>query len=115
MEEESSRSARANERDKRNASFQTQDEFFKALREMSRDWTACATAEVELRLKLSKKLIAAQSVPDAVKAYGEWLSEEMGARAEDARRMLSHGQKPMDTGSRFLSHGWVNPGATTWP
>lgn len=30
-----------------NASFQVQDELFNTLQEMSRDWTARATAEVE--------------------------------------------------------------------
>jgi hypothetical protein len=60
---------------------------------MNRDWMARATAEVELGLKLSKKLTDAHSVPDAVAAYQEWLNEEMGARAEDARLLLSNGQK----------------------
>jgi len=46
---------------------------------------ARATAEIELSLKLSKKIEAADSVPDALAAYQEWLNEEMGARAEDAR------------------------------
>jgi hypothetical protein len=36
---------------------------------MSRDWMGRATAEVELGLKLSKKLTAAHSVPDAITAY----------------------------------------------
>ena len=74
-------------------------EFFNTLQEMRRDWMARATAEVELSLKLSKKLTAADSVPDAVAAYQEWLNEEMGARAEDARLLMSNGQKFMDTTS----------------
>ena len=60
-------------------------EFFSTLQEMRRDWMARATAEIELSLKLSKKLTAADSVPDAVAACQEWLNEEMSARAEDAR------------------------------
>jgi hypothetical protein len=55
-----------------NASFQIQSEFINALQEMSREWMARATAEVELGLKLSKKLSAAHSVPDAIAAYQEW-------------------------------------------
>jgi hypothetical protein len=88
-------------------------EFFNTLQEMRRDWMARATAEVELSLKLSKKLEAADSVPDAVAAYQEWLNEEMGARATDARLLMSSGQKFMDTTSRFLSSGWTNVGMTT--
>ena len=69
-------------------------EFFSTLEEMSREWMARATAEVELSLKLSKKLTDAHSVPDAVAAYQEWLNDEMGARAEDARLLC-----PMDKSS----------------
>jgi hypothetical protein len=92
---------------------QAGSEFFNTLQEMSRDWMVRATAEVELSLKLSKKLTAAHSVPDAFAAYQEWLNEEMGARAEDARLLMSNGQKFMDTSSRFLSSGWTNAGMTT--
>jgi len=88
-------------------------EFFNTLQEMSRDWMARATAEVELGLKISKKLTAAHSVPDAVAAYQEWLSEEMNARAEDARLLMSNGQKFMDASARFLSSGWTSTGMTT--
>ena len=88
-------------------------EFFNTLQEMRRDWMARATAEIELSLKLSKKLEAANSVPDALAAYQEWLNEEMGARAEDARLLMSNGQKFTDATSRFLSSGWTNVGMTT--
>jgi hypothetical protein len=74
---------------------------------------ARATSEVELGLKLSKKLSAAHSVPDAIAAYQEWLSEEMAARSEDANRLLSNGQKFMDTSTRLLSNGWMSTGTTT--
>ena len=74
---------------------------------------ARATAEVELSLKLSKKLTA-HSVPDAVAAYQEWLNDEMSARAEDARLLMSSGQKSMDTTSRFLSSGWTKRRRVCW-
>src|SRR6516225_1473703 len=80
-------------------------EFFNTLQEMRRDWMARATAEIELSLKLSKKLTAADSVPDALAAYQEWLNEEMGARR---RRTSADGQKFTDATSRFLSSGWTN-------
>ena len=88
-------------------------EFFSTLEEMRRDWMARATAEIDLSLKLSKKLTDADSVPDAVAAYQEWLNEEMGARAEDAPLLMSNGQKFTDATSRFLSSGWTNVGMTT--
>ena len=92
---------------------QAGSEFFNTLEEMSRDWMTRTTAEVELGLKLSKKLTAAHSVPDAVAAYQEWLNEEMGARAEDARLLMSSGQKFVDASSRFLSSGWTSASTTT--
>ena len=88
-------------------------EFFNTLQETHRDWMARATAEIELSLKLSKKLTTADSVADAVAACQEWLNEEMGARAGDARMLMSNGQKFMNTTSRFLSSGWTNVGMTT--
>jgi hypothetical protein len=91
----------------------TGSEFFNALQEMSRDWMGRATAEVELGLKLSKKLSAAHSVPDAVAAYQEWLSDELGARAEDARLLMSNGQKLMDASSRLLSNNWTSASTST--
>ena len=91
----------------------TGSEFFDALREMNSDWIARATAEVELGLKLSKSLSSAHSVPDAITAYQEWLSEEMSARAEDARLLMSNGQKFMDTSSRLLTNTWTSGSTST--
>jgi hypothetical protein len=105
MPTEESRPARSTSR--------TGSEFFNALQEVSRDWMGRATAEVELSLKLSKKLTAAHSVPDALTAYQEWLSEEINARAEDARLLMSNGQKIMDASSRLLSSNWTSSSMST--
>jgi hypothetical protein len=88
------------------AALEAQGHFIKTLEEMSRDAMACASAEIERGLKLSKKLTAAQSVSDAVSAYQEWLSEEMAARSEEARRFMSNTQTFMTSGSRAFSNGW---------
>jgi Phasin protein len=93
------------------ASFQAQGEIFKTLQEISREWMARTTAEVELGLKLSQKLTAVHSVPDAIAAYQEWFGKVMGARVEEARRLMSIGQTLMDASSRLLSNGWMS--ATT--
>src|SRR5690348_6650660 len=70
------------------AALDDQSHFLKTLEEMTREAFACATAEVERGLKLSKQLSSAHSVSDAMAAYQEWLSEEMSARSEDARRLM---------------------------
>ena len=92
---------------------QAGSDFFNTLEEVRRDWMKRATAEVELSLKLSKKLTDAHSVPDAVAAYQEWLNDEMGARAEEARLLMSSGQKFVDASSRFLSSSWTSASTTT--
>ena len=89
------------------AALEAQSHFIKTLEEMSREAMACATAEIERGLKLSKKLRASQSVSDAVAAYQEWLSEEMTARSEDARRFMSNTQSFMTSGSKAFSNGWT--------
>jgi sugar-specific transcriptional regulator TrmB len=91
------------------ATLQAQNEFFKTLEEMNREVTSCVTAEVERGVKLSTKLSAARALPDALAAYQEWLSEEMNARSEDARRVMANSQKFMTTSTRLLSNGWDHP------
>jgi hypothetical protein len=93
--------------------MEAQNQFLKTLEEMSREAMACATAEIERGLKLSKKLSAAHSVSDAVAAYQEWLSEEMTARSEDARRFMSNSQSFMTTSSKALTNGWSGVGMNT--
>jgi negative regulator of replication initiation len=88
------------------AAMDAQNHFIKTLEEMSREAMACASAEIERGLQLSKKLSAAQSISDAVAAYQEWLSEEMTARSEDARRFMSNSQAFMTNGSKAFSNGW---------
>lgn len=89
-------------------------EFFDIIRANNRNWTGRASIEVELGLKLSKDLSAAHSVPDAIAAYQVWLDERMGAYAEDARRLMSDGQKFINASYRLLSKDleerrWATP------
>jgi hypothetical protein len=88
------------------ATLQAQNEFVKTCEEMSREVMSRASAEIELGLKLSQKLSAAHSLPDVMSAYQEWLSAEMSARSEDARRFMTNSQKFMATSTRLLSNGW---------
>jgi len=92
------------------AAVHAQEELVKAFEDVGREIMSCATAEMERGLKLSKKLTGAQSVSDALAAYQEWLSEEMSARSEDARRFMTHGQKFMSAGTRAVSNGWSGIG-----
>jgi len=87
---------------------EVQNEFARTLDVMNRAAMSRATAEVELGLKLSQKLGAARSPSDALTAYQEWLTEEMKARAEDARQFMANCQRLMTEGTRFLSNGGSN-------
>jgi hypothetical protein len=80
-------------------------EFFNILRENNRNWTGRASIEIQIGLKLTKNLSDAHSVTDAINAYQEWLNEEIGVYAEDARRLMSHGQKFINASSRLLLNG----------
>jgi sugar-specific transcriptional regulator TrmB len=95
------------------ATLQAQNEFLKTLEEMNREVMSRMAAEVERGVKLSTKLSAARSLPDAAAAYQEWMSEEMNARSEDARRFMDNSQKFMNTSTKFLSNGWSGVGMST--
>jgi hypothetical protein len=95
------------------AALEVQNEFLKTFAEMSREVMSCAAAEVELSLKLSKRLSAARSLPDAIAAYQEWLSEEINARSEDARRFMTKSQKFMANSTRVFSNGGSGVGMST--
>jgi len=88
------------------ATRQVEEEFLKTIEEMNRAVMSRATAELELGLKLSQKLTAARSLPDAMAACQEWLSEEMNARSDDARRFMTNSQKFMTTSTRLFSSSW---------
>jgi Phasin protein len=95
------------------AALEAQKEFLKTFEEMSREVMSRAAAEIELGVKLSKKLSAARSIPDAVAAYQEWLSDEMNARSEDARLFMVNSQKFMTSSTRAFSSGWSGAGMST--
>jgi phosphoenolpyruvate-protein kinase (PTS system EI component) len=95
------------------AALEAQKEFLKTFEEMSREVMSRAAAEIELGVKLSKKLSAARSIPDAVAAYQEWLSDEMNARSEDARLFMVNSQKFMTSSTRAFSSGWSGAAMST--
>lgn len=85
-------------------------ELFKTLRDIGRSWIERVSAQAERGSKLSKNLIAVDSVPAAIAVCQEWMTTEIDARAEDARQFMSDGQRLMDTGARLLANGWTSAG-----
>ncbi len=86
-----------------NAGLRMQKQMFEVFEVIGREWFARATSKAELAFKLPHKLTAANSVPDAVSAYQEWLGEWINMFGEDSRRFMSDSQKIMDTGVRCLT------------
>src|SRR5262249_7776564 len=80
-----------------------QTEMFEGLHDISRDWVARATSEAEFAFQLPNKLSAAQTVPDALTAYHQWLNEWMSMSSEDSRRRVADGQRIMDKSVRCFA------------
>jgi hypothetical protein len=83
--------------------LRVQTEMLGLLSEIGQEWFARATSEAELAFKLPNKLTAARTVPDAISAYQEWFGEWMNMRGEDSRRLISDGQRIVETGVRCFA------------
>jgi hypothetical protein len=86
-------------------------EMFEVLHDVGRDWLNRAASEAEFALNLPNKLTAAQTVPAALSAYQEWLSEWMSMISEDGRHFIADGQKIVDRSVSCFADR--SPGAAT--
>jgi hypothetical protein len=86
------------------AGLRLQKEMFEVLSRVGRDWFARATSEVELASTLPNKLTAVRSVPDALSAYQEWLSEWTNRCGEDSYRIVSDSQKIINASVRCFGN-----------
>ena len=93
------------------AALRLQIEMFEVLHDVGRDWLKRAASEAEFALNLPNKLTAAQTVPAALSAYQEWLSEWMSMISEDGRHFIADGQKIVDRGVSCFADR--SPGAAT--
>jgi hypothetical protein len=85
------------------AGLRLQKEMFEVLSSIGREWFARATSEVELASRLPNKLTEAQSVPDALSAYQQWLSEWMNMCGEDSYRIVSDSQRIISASVRCFA------------
>jgi hypothetical protein len=92
-----------------NVGLRMQTEMFDTLKTIGNQWLERRTHEAELALNLPNRLAGARTLPDAVAAYQEWLSEWLAMCNEDGRRFVSDGQKIVATGVRCFTS--VSPGA----
>jgi hypothetical protein len=87
-----------------NAGLRMQTEMFDTLQTIGRHWMERRSCEAELALNLPNRLAGARTLPDAVAAYQEWLSEWVAMCNEDSRRFVADGQKIVATGMRCFTN-----------
>jgi len=92
-----------------NAGMRMQTEMFDTLQTIGHQWLERKTHEAELAFNLPNRLAGARTLPDAVSAYQEWLSEWLAMCNEDSRRFVTDGQKIVATGVRCFTN--ISPSA----
>jgi hypothetical protein len=92
-----------------NAGMRMQTEMFDTLQTIGHQWLERKTHEAELAFNLPNRLAGARTLPDAVSAYQEWLSEWLAMCNEDSRRLVTDGQKIVATGVRCFTN--ISPSA----
>jgi hypothetical protein len=78
------------------AALRLQTEMFEVLHDVGRNWLERAASDAELALDLPHKLTSAQTVPAALSAYQDWLSQWMSRVSEDGRSFIADSQKIVD-------------------
>jgi hypothetical protein len=86
------------------AMLDAQKQLLGAYEEASRAWLARMQSEVDLWTGLAAKLTATRSVPEAVPAYQECVSQRIKMAAEDSQRLAEECQKGMNRISQVMSN-----------
>jgi Phasin protein len=87
------------------AMINMQKELLEAYEQASRTWLARVKSEADLWSELATKLAATRSVPDALGAYQECVTQRMQLAAEDGRRLFEECQKITHKITKALSNG----------
>ena len=82
-----------------------QKEVLDAYEQASRAWLDRVKSEVDLWSELANKLTSAHSIPEAMTAYQESVTQRMQMAAEDGRRLYEDYQKVTHKITESLSHG----------
>jgi hypothetical protein len=87
-----------------------QKELMEAYQQASRAWIARVQSEVALWSGLATKLATTRSVPEALEAYTNCVSQQMQMSAEDGQRLLSDCQQITQKITKSLTKGWPTEG-----
>jgi hypothetical protein len=82
-----------------------QKEFSRLVEQANADWLARMELERQLASDLATNLSAAKSLPDAAKAYQDWMGRRMETITKDSQKFFADSQKLVTSMNRFLSSG----------
>lgn len=91
--------------DQANALIEMQRELAKLIEQANTDWLARVEVERELASDLAGKLSTAKGLPDAAKAYQDWMARRMETMTKDSQKFFADSQKFVSSMNRFLSGG----------
>jgi hypothetical protein len=80
-------------------------ELLDAYEQASRTWLARVKSEADLWSELAKKMAATRSIPEALAAYQDSVSQRMQLAAEDGQRLFDECQKITQKITRSLANG----------
>jgi|SRR6516162_6306531 hypothetical protein len=85
---------------------ETQKDIFEMWAKMNQHWMERAATEAKSITDFGNKLRSTRSLPEAVEAYQEWMSERAKTFAEDSQHFMVDCQKFFDGVTRSLPKGW---------
>ena len=91
------------------AALALQKELLEAYEQASRDWLARVQSEVALWAELGSKMATTRSVPEALQAYSECISQQMKMTAEDGQHLFNDWQQVTQKVTKSLGNGHMAP------
>ena len=85
---------------------ETQKDIFEMWAKMNQHWMERAAAEAKSMTDLGSKLTSTRSLPEAVEAYQQWMTQRTKTLAEDSQHFMADCQKFLDGVTRSLPNGW---------
>jgi hypothetical protein len=86
-----------------------QREMMEVYEQAGRDWTDRVRAEMELWTEFGKKLTSTKSVPEAMQAYQQALSQRMQMAAEDSQKVAADSQRVAQKIMRMIGNSGNAP------
>lgn len=86
------------------ALMEMQRELSKLIEQANEDWLARVEVERNMATELTSKLSSAKSLPDAAKAYQEWMSRRLETMTRDSQKFFADSQKFVSSMNRLLSN-----------